>query len=161
MTQFFSRLSFIVESALARESSLLNNSAKIEQTGSMYPSREEFTELIYYISELKHTYSHKIDEQSIKINEQSMTIEELLWQIRELSDKIRQLNQWRGETERVISDSRRKFDELSKACTCRYENHFPRNRVSNSRRSQHSSSGVNSRKNGNNLEKFIVIAAAL
>ncbi|KAG5683655.1 hypothetical protein PVAND_012924 [Polypedilum vanderplanki] len=112
----------------------------------MYPTREEFTELIYYISELKHTYSHKIDEQSIKINEQSMIIEELLWQIRELSDKIRQLNQWRGETDRVISDSRKKFDEITKMC--RYENHIPKNRIVNSsRRSRNSANAVNIRKN--------------
>lgn len=101
----------------------------------MYPSREEFTELICYISELKHQYTHKIDEQSIKINEQSMIIEELLWQIRELSDKIRQLNQWKCETEIVIKDSRRKFDEIANTCICRYENHIPKNRVVNNRSS--------------------------
>lgn len=118
----------------------------------MYPSREEFTELIYYISELKHQFSHKIDEQSIKINEQSMIIEELLWQIRELSDKIRQLNQWKCETDTVISDSRRQFDELAKACICRYENHIPKNRIIYNRRSRNSSTPIaqSLKKNGNN-----------
>ncbi len=103
----------------------------------MYPSREEFSELIYYISELKHAFTHKIDEQSVKINEQSLVIEELLWQIRELSDKIRQLNQWKSDTERVIIESRRRFDDLSKrtACVCQYENHIPRNRIVSSRQS--------------------------
>lgn len=102
----------------------------------MYPSREEFSELIYYISELKHTYSQKIDEQSTKINEQSIVIEELLWQVRELSDKIRQVNQWKNDVDRVISDSRRKFDDMSRStCVCRYENHFPRNRIITSRQS--------------------------
>lgn len=96
----------------------------------MYPSREEFSELIYYISELKHSYSQKIDEQSTKINEQSIVIEELLWQIRELSDKIRQVNQWKNEVDRVISDSRRKFNDMSQStCVCRYENHIPKNRI--------------------------------
>lgn len=102
----------------------------------MYPSREEFTELIYYISELKHAFTHKIDEQSVKINEQSLVIEELLWQIRELSDKIRQLTQWKSDTERVIKESRRKFDDLRRStCVCRYENHIPKNRIINSRHS--------------------------
>lgn len=102
----------------------------------MYPSREEFTELIYYISELKHAFTHKIDEQSVKINEQSLVIEELLWQIRELSDKIRQLTQWKSDTERVINESRRKFDDLCRTtCVCRYENHIPKNRNVNSRQS--------------------------
>jgi methyl-accepting chemotaxis protein len=55
-------------------------------------SREEFNELIYYISQLKHQYNRKIDEQTEKINEQNTVIEELLWQLRELSDKVRQLN---------------------------------------------------------------------
>jgi hypothetical protein len=94
----------------------------------MYPSREEFSELIFYISELKHQYNNKIDEQSIKINEQSMIIEELLWQIRELSDKIRQINQWKCETDTVISDSKRKFDEIAKSCVCRYENFMPKSK---------------------------------
>lgn len=102
----------------------------------MYPSREEFAELIYYISELKHAFTHKIDEQSVKINEQSLVIEELLWQIRELSDKIRQLTQWKNDTERVISESRRRFDDLCQTtCVCRYENHIPKNRIINSRQS--------------------------
>lgn len=102
----------------------------------MYPSREEFAELIYYISELKHAFTHKIDEQSVKINEQSLVIEELLWQIRELSDKIRQLTQWKSDTERVISESRRRFDDLCRTtCVCRYENHIPKNRIINSRQS--------------------------
>jgi len=99
----------------------------------MYPSREEFSELIYYISELKHQYTSKIDEQSTKINEQSMIIEELLWQVRELSDKIRQLNQWKNEVDKVISDSRQKFNEVTRSCICRYENHIPKNRIINSR----------------------------
>jgi hypothetical protein len=99
----------------------------------MYPSREEFSELIYYISELKHQYTSKIDEQSTKINEQSMIIEELLWQVRELSDKIRQLNQWKIEVDKVISDSRQKFNEVTRSCICRYENHIPKNRIINSR----------------------------
>ncbi|KAL7028929.1 hypothetical protein ACKWTF_006043 [Chironomus riparius] len=99
----------------------------------MYPSREEFSELIYYISELKHQYTSKIDEQSTKINEQSMIIEELLWQIRELSDKIRQINQWKIEVDKVISDSKEKFNEVTRSCICRYENHIPKNRIINSR----------------------------
>ncbi|XP_070507096.1 uncharacterized protein DDB_G0280579-like isoform X2 [Chironomus tepperi] len=99
----------------------------------MYPSREEFSELIYYISELKHQYTNKIDEQSTKINEQSMIIEELLWQVRELSDKIRQINQWKVEVDKVISDSREKFNEVTRSCICRYENHIPKNRIINSR----------------------------
>lgn len=99
----------------------------------MYPSREEFSELIYYISELKHQYTNKIDEQSTKINEQSMIIEELLWQVRELSDKIRQINQWKIEVDKVISDSKEKFNEVTRSCICRYENHIPKNRIINSR----------------------------
>jgi uncharacterized coiled-coil DUF342 family protein len=95
----------------------------------MYPSREEFTELIYYISELKHQYTNKIDEQSTKINEQSIVIEELLWQIRELSDKIRQLNTWKSSVETVINESREKYDEMLKLCVCRYENHIPKIRT--------------------------------
>lgn len=89
----------------------------------MYPSREEFTELIYYISELKHQYSGKIDEQTIKINDQTGIIEELMWQIRELSDKLRQMNQ---KVVNIENDVKRKSEE--KACVCRYENHIPRNR---------------------------------
>lgn len=87
----------------------------------MYPSREEFTELIYYISELKHQYSSKIDEQTIKLNDQSGVIEELLWQIRELSDKMRQMNQKVEDISKQLADSNEK-------CVCRYENHIPRNR---------------------------------
>lgn len=112
----------------------------------MYPSREEFTELIYYISELKHSYTNKIDEQSTKINEQAIVIEELLWQIRELSDKIRQLNQWKNDVERVISESRNKFDDINKStCVCRYENHIPKNRIINSRQSSNVSRNQNQR----------------
>lgn len=90
----------------------------------MYPSREEFTELIYYISELKHQYGSKIDEQTIKINDQSGVIEELLWQIRELSDKIRQMNNKVMDLEKTLFESRRKSED--KYCVCRYENHIPR-----------------------------------
>lgn len=90
---------------------------------NMYPSREEFTELIYYISELKHQYSNKIDEQTIKINDQSGVIEELLWQIRELSDKLRQMNQKVVDVEKSLAEVRRKKEESS--CVCRYENHVP------------------------------------
>ncbi|CRL01781.1 CLUMA_CG014997, isoform A [Clunio marinus] len=89
----------------------------------MYPTREEFTELIYYISELKHQYSSKIDEQSIKINEQSGVIEELLWQIRELSDKLRQMNQKVTDIEKILADGQKMKGE--KSCVCRYENHIP------------------------------------
>lgn len=89
----------------------------------MYPSREEFTELIYYISELKHQYSSKIDEQTIKINDQSGVIEELLFQIRELSDKLRQMNQKVILVEKSLADTRRKIEDTS--CVCRYENHIP------------------------------------
>lgn len=92
----------------------------------MYPSREEFTELIYYISELKHQYSGKIDEQTIKINDQSGVIEELLWQIRELSDKLRQMNQKVIDMESFFVESRRRSE--AKSCVCRYENHIPANR---------------------------------
>lgn len=98
------------------------NSATVE----MYPSREEFTELIYYISELKHQYSSKIDEQTIKINDQSNVIEELLWQVRELSDKLRQMNQKVVDVEKLLHENRRKSEE--KFCVCRYENHIPTNR---------------------------------
>lgn len=89
----------------------------------MHPSREEFTELIYYISELKHQYSNKIDEQTIKINDQSSVMEELLFQIRELSDKLRQMNQKVIDMEKALDDSRRRSEE--KSCVCRYENHIP------------------------------------
>lgn len=92
----------------------------------MYPTRDEFTELIYYISELKHQYSSKIDEQTIKINEQSGVVEELLWQIRELSDKLRQMNQKMVDMEEQLNASRQKSEE--KFCVCRYENHIPTNR---------------------------------
>jgi hypothetical protein len=92
----------------------------------MYPSREEFTELIYYISELKHQYSSKIDEQTIKINDQTGIIEELLWQIRELSDKLRQMGQKVVDMEMVVNESKQRAEE--KSCICRYENHIPRNR---------------------------------
>ena len=92
----------------------------------MYPSREEFTELIYYISELKHSYSSKIDEQTIKINDQSGVIEELLWQVRELSDKLRQMNQKVVDIEKLFLENRRKSED--KFCVCRYENHIPLNR---------------------------------
>lgn len=92
----------------------------------MHPSREEFSELIYYISELKHQYSNKIDEQTIKINDQSGVIEELLWQVRELSDKLRQMNQKVVEMERIFHESRRRSED--KFCVCRYENHIPVNR---------------------------------
>ena len=92
----------------------------------MYPSREEFTELIYYISELKHQYSGKIDEQTIKINDQTGVIEELLWQIRELSDKLRQMNQKVVDLEKLVIDNKQKSEE--KSCICRYENHTPKNR---------------------------------
>lgn len=101
----------------------------------MYPSREEFTELIYYISELKHQYTHKIDEQSTKINDQSNVIEELLWQIRELSDKVRQLNQKVIDMNKVMTEGERRSLEHQKSCICRYENHIPRNRLINSRQS--------------------------
>lgn len=117
----------------------------------MYPSREEFSELIYYISELKHQYTNKIDEQSTKINEQSMVIEELLWQIRELSDKIRQLNQWKNEVDKVITDSKRKFDDFTRSCICRYENHIPKNRILNNQR-QVPIDNANKRVNGNNFQ---------
>ena len=92
----------------------------------MHPSREEFTELIYYISELKHQYSGKIDEQTIKINDQTGIIEELLWQIRELSDKLRQMNQKVVDLEKLVIDNKQKNEE--KSCICRYENHTPKNR---------------------------------
>lgn len=95
----------------------------------MYPSREEFTELIYYIAELKHQYSSKIDEQTIKINDQSGVIEELLFQIRELSDKVRQVNQKVIEVEKALADTRRERDQNS--CVCRYENHLPGHVVPN------------------------------
>lgn len=108
----------------------------------MYPSREEFSELIYYISELKHQYTNKIDEQSTKINEQSVIIEELLWQIRELSDKIRQLNQWKIQVDQVISDSRKKFNDMTRSCVCRYENHIPKDRLINNRQSMAGGKGL-------------------
>lgn len=91
----------------------------------MYPTREEFSELIYYISELKHQYSSKIDEQTIKLNDQSCVIEELLWQIRELSDKLRQVNEKVADLEKNVEKISKSDD---KACVCRYENHVPRNR---------------------------------
>lgn len=91
----------------------------------MYPTREEFSELIYYISELKHQYSSKIDEQTIKLNDQSSVIEELLWQIRELSDKLRKVNDKVADLEKTVEKISSSDD---KACVCRYENHVPRNR---------------------------------
>lgn len=91
----------------------------------MYPTREEFSELIYYISELKHQYSSKIDEQTIKLNDQSCVIEELLWQIRELSDKLRKVNDKVADLEKTVE---RISSSDDKACVCRYENHVPRNR---------------------------------
>lgn len=103
----------------------------------MYPSREEFTELIYYISELKHSYSGKIDEQTIKINDQSGVIEELLWQIRELSDKLRQMSQKLIDMEKQLSEQERKSEE--NGCVCRYENHIPTVRSNRSIFSRHNS----------------------
>lgn len=97
----------------------------------MYPTREEFSELIYYISELKHQYSSKIDEQTIKLNDQSCVIEELLWQIRELSDKLRQVNEKVTDLEKTVKEIGSNDD---KACVCRYENHIPKNRSIFSRR---------------------------
>lgn len=82
--------------------------------------------MIYYISELKHQYSGKIDEQTIKINDQTGIIEELLWQIRELSDKLRQMNQKVVDLEKLVIDNKQKSEE--KSCICRYENHTPKNR---------------------------------
>lgn len=101
----------------------------------MYPSREEFTELIYYISELKHQYSDKIDEQTIKINDQSGVIEELLWQIRELSDKMRQMSSKMIEMETTVKILKNE----DKSCICRYENHIPTNRSIFSRQTSMSS----------------------
>lgn len=97
---------------------------KQEHRSKMYPTREEFTELIYYISELKHQYSDKIDEQTIKINDQSGVIEELLWQIRELSDKMRQMSSKMIEMETTVKN----FKREDRSCVCRYENHIPANR---------------------------------
>jgi hypothetical protein len=101
----------------------------------MYPSREEFTELIYYISELKHSYSNKIDEQTIKINDQSGVMEELLWQIRELSDKLRQMSHKVIELEKQLAE--RRSEEST--CVCRYENCVPTVRSNRSIFSRHNS----------------------
>lgn len=122
----------------------------------MGPSREEFTELIYYISELKHQYSSKIDEQTIKINDQSGVIEELLWQIRELSDKLRQMNQKVLDVESALAEARRKIDEKSKpasTCVCRYENVVPSLRTNHSIFSRQSTSLLSSRKNCTRVAK--------
>lgn len=94
-------------------------------SSEMFPTREEFSELIYYISELKHQYSSKIDEQTIKLNDQSCVIEELLWQIRELSDKLRQVNEKVADLEKNVKEIK---ENEEKSCVCRYENHVPRNR---------------------------------
>lgn len=89
-------------------------------------SREEFCELISYISELKHQYNRKIDEQTTKINDQSVVMEELLWQLRELSDKVRKLN----DKVRSMECGAEKF-RIPNSCICRYENHIPKNRILN------------------------------
>lgn len=89
-------------------------------------SREEFSELIYYISELKHQYNRKIDEQTTKINDQNVVMEELLWQLRELSDKVRKLNDKVRSMEHGGEKSRK-----PNSCICRYENHIPKNRILN------------------------------
>lgn len=82
-------------------------------------SREEVNELIYYISQLKHQYNLKIDEQSEKINEQNTVIEELLWQLRELSDKVRRLTDNVKNLETQVNES----EKNNEICCCRYENH--------------------------------------
>lgn len=115
-------------------------------------SREEFTELIYYISELKHQYSSKIDEQTIKINDQSGVIEELLWQIRELSDKLRQMNQKVVDVETALGESRRRGDDKS-SCVCRYENHIPAIRANHSIFSRQQTSMLSNRKNSARVAK--------
>lgn len=122
-----------------------NRCIEIQLQIEMYPSREEFTELIYYISELKHQYSSKIDEQTIKINDQTGIIEELMWQIRELSDKCRQMNQKLIEVETFVAESKRKSED--KLCVCRYENHIPRNRSIFSRKT----SMISNRKNSTRI----------
>lgn len=117
----------------------------------MYPSREEFTELIYYISELKHQLSSKIDEQTIKINDQSGVIEELLWQIRELSDKLRQMNQKVIDMEVVIAEHEQRNEE--KSCVCRYENHLPGLMGNNRSVFSRQTSMISNRKNSTRMAK--------
>lgn len=88
----------------------------------MHPSREEFTELLCYISELKHQFSHKIDQQSMKINDHSEIVEELLWQVRELSDKLRKMSNKVEDLEKNLAETQKKAQENS--CICHYQNHL-------------------------------------
>lgn len=111
-------------------------------------SREEFTELIFYISELKHQYTQKIDEQTIKINDQNTVIEELLWQLRELTDKVRRMSDKVIDMEKVIVDTQKIDEAKQKSCICRYENHIPKNRILNSRQGDRDSEIQQLRKNG-------------
>jgi uncharacterized coiled-coil DUF342 family protein len=87
-------------------------------------SREEFNELIYYISQLKHQYNRKLDEQTEKINEQNSVIEELLWQLRELTDKVRRLSDNVKSLESKVQDPGRTGGS--------YENHIMRMNRGNS-----------------------------
>lgn len=88
----------------------------------MYPTREEFNELVFYISGLKSQFSSKIDEQTIKINDHSEIVDELLWQIRELSDKIRQLGQKVKSLEKKLEETEKKSQANN--CICHYQNHL-------------------------------------
>lgn len=97
-------------------------------------SREEFSELIYYISQLKHQYNRKIDEQTTKINDQNIVIEELLWQLRELSDKVRTLSGSVSALQKT-NDITQQGGTEQRSCICRYENHVPKNRILNAVRS--------------------------
>lgn len=85
-------------------------------------SREEFNELIYYISQLKHQYNRKIDEQTEKINEQNTVIEELLWQLREVTDKVRKLSDNVKSLETKVEESERNREKSDKSDGRNYEN---------------------------------------
>lgn len=75
-------------------------------------SREEFNELILYISDLKQHFNRKLDDQTVRINQQNLIIDELCWQLREMSAKVRNLNTNLVKTNKQF-------------CNCVYENYFP------------------------------------
>lgn len=89
---------------------------------TMHPTGEEFSELVCYISELKHQLAGKVDEQTVKINDHSEIVEELLWQIRELSDKLPKMSTIVDDLERKVSEAQKAAKESS--CICHYQNHL-------------------------------------
>lgn len=91
----------------------------------MTSHEDEISELIVYVTELRRTFNHKLDdhlyimdeqnrqiEQQMRIiDEQKQVVDELAWQIRDLRASVRKVSEQKG------------------SCVCNYENHEPRLRM--------------------------------